>query len=165
MTYLALIGYLADSWYYFVHIYNLVRPVISVDRVVSVFLRKEDGESLAKLVDQGLKVRINISVGHVFHHVYNSSTFESPSASRKSSIMLVTSLSFIVLLIFGLIGLLVYAVRRSKYIQNKNRTPMVCNFMKHFDTFKQSCKYILTIKYPVVLDIPYTCYYPLALRK
>jgi hypothetical protein len=97
-----------------------------VEDIVSVFLRKEDGESLAQLIDAGHQVKINITVGHILHQSYNTSTHGVDEPSRgKNNVLLATSLCFIVLLIFGLIGLLVYAVRRSKYIQSKNRTSMV----------------------------------------
>ena len=94
---------------------------------MSVFIHKADGDALATLVDNNVNVTMNISVGEVL----TTLTFNENGTSNhlrlsnltavKNINLLVISLSFVVLLIIGLVCLLVYAVRRSKYLQAKNR--------------------------------------------
>ena len=109
-----------------VNIYVCV--LIVVDDVVSVFIHKADGDALATLVDNNVNVTMNISVGEVLTTLTFNENGTSSNHLRLSNLtavkninLLVISLSFVVLLIIGLVCLLVYAVRRSKYLQAKNR--------------------------------------------
>ena len=102
--------------------------LIVVDDVVSVFIHKADGDALATLVDNNVNVTMNISVGEVLTTLTFNENGTSSNHLRLSNLtavkninLLVMSLSFVVLLIIGLVCLLVYAVRRSKYLQAKNR--------------------------------------------
>ena len=95
---------------------------------MSVFIHKADGDALATLVDNNVNVTMNISVGEVLTTLTFNENGTLSNHLRLSNLtavkninLLVISLSFVVLLIIGLVCLLVYAVRRSKYLQAKNR--------------------------------------------
>jgi len=102
---------------------ELLAMSIYEEGIVGVFVKKTDGEILANLADSGLPVTMNISLGQHFSNWYNGTTVIQTSS--RSHVMLMTTLTFLVLLIIGVIGLLIYVARRSKYIRNKNRGHMV----------------------------------------
>ena len=97
----------------------------SVVDIVSVFINKSDGERLVRLVDSGLLVKANITVGKHYTSWLNQT--QPVMVRSRNHTMLITLLSFVGLLIVGLTGLLVYAVRRSHYVHKMNRPRMVSN--------------------------------------
>ena len=95
-----------------------------MDDIVSVFIHKEDGDTIAALVDNNTVVTMNISVGEVLTTLTfneNGTLASSHLPTVKNINQPIISLSFVILLIIGLVCLLVYAVKRNKYMQAKNR--------------------------------------------
>ncbi len=84
----------------------------AVDDVVAVFISKQDGERIAKLVDNGTKVMVYISVGRHQTTQYSS--------INKTSVLFV-SISFIVLMIISLAWLVFYYIQRFRYAHAKER--------------------------------------------
>lgn len=105
------------------HSEELLAMSIYEEGIVAVFVRKADGELLANLADSGLPLVLNISLGQHFSDWFNGTTVIQTSS--RNNIMLMTTLTFLLVLILGVIGLLIYVARRSKYIRNKHRTHMV----------------------------------------
>ena len=93
---------------------------ITVDDVVSIFMRKSDGDRIARLVDNGTKVMMRITVGHPVDSQF--------SGINKTSILFV-SISFIVLMIISLAWLVFYYIQRFRYAHAKERlsvSPLYC---------------------------------------
>ena len=111
--------------------------LVVVDDVVSVFIHKADGDALATLMDKNVNVTMNISVGEVLTTLtFNENGTSSNHLTAVKNInLLVISLSFVVLLIIGLVCLLVYAVKRSKYMQAKNRARDMVSDINCFGNF------------------------------
>ncbi|CAH1777298.1 unnamed protein product, partial [Owenia fusiformis] len=80
--------------------------------VVSIFIRKKEGEQIAALVDNGTKVMMSITVGR---NVINNYT-----QINKTSVLFV-SVSFIVLMIISLAWLVFYYIQRFRYAHAKER--------------------------------------------
>ena len=83
----------------------------SVDDVVSIFISRSDGEKIARLVDNGTKVMMRITVGR---------QMPGFSAINKTSVLFV-SISFIVLMIISLAWLVFYYIQRFRYAHAKER--------------------------------------------
>ena len=83
----------------------------SVDDVVSIFISRTDGERIARLVDNGTKVMMRITVGR---------QVAGFSAINKTSVLFV-SISFIVLMIISLAWLVFYYIQRFRYAHAKER--------------------------------------------
>ena len=80
-------------------------------------------------MDSGIPVVMNISLGDIMVVTYNENGTSAATQLNavKNVHLLIISLSFVALLIGGLVALLVYAVKRSRYEQAKNRArDMVC---------------------------------------
>ncbi|XP_013416608.1 RING finger protein 150 [Lingula anatina] len=84
-----------------------------VNDVVSIFIKKEDGEKLAALVDNNTRVTMNISVG--------TKEDQSPNQGVNRTSVLFVSISFIVLMIISLAWLIFYYVQRFRYAHAKER--------------------------------------------
>ena len=95
---------------------NVIRfycpPFVSVSDVVSVFISLEFGETLARLVDNGTRVTVQINVGKAHPINYNNIS--------KTSVLFV-SISFIVLMIISLAWLVFYYIQRFRYAHAKER--------------------------------------------
>ncbi|KAI0237963.1 hypothetical protein LSAT2_011421 [Lamellibrachia satsuma] len=88
-----------------------------VDGVVSVFIHKAQGEKIASLVDNGITVTMDISVGQELS-LYNNETVASGQGMRLSALGF-ASLTMVMVLTCGLGVLLVYAIRRARYLRTK----------------------------------------------
>jgi len=84
----------------------------TVDDVVSIFMTKTDGDRIARLVDNGTKVMMRISVGKPIDNQF--------TGINKTSILFV-SISFIVLMIISLAWLVFYYIQRFRYAHAKER--------------------------------------------
>ncbi len=129
--------------------------VFPVDQVPSVFIHKVDGDALALLVDSGADVRVNITEGIVLTtlRIYEDgsvSVVPGPGAALdqrnvtpvKNLQLLVVCLSFVALLTVGLVCLLVYAVKRNKYLQAKNRARNPVSLFRFSPHFSFDYSYI-----------------------
>ena len=85
---------------------------ITVDEVVSIFISKADGDRIARLVDNGTRVLMEITVGRRDIVQYSS--------INKTSVLFV-SISFIVLMIISLAWLVFYYIQRFRYAHAKER--------------------------------------------
>ena len=106
-----------------------------MDDIVSVFIHKTDGDAIAALVDKSVVVTMNISVGEILTTLTfneNDTLSSSHLLTVKNTNLLIISLTFVVLLIIGLVCLLVYAVKRSKYMQAKNRARDMVIYSNNF---------------------------------
>ena len=83
-----------------------------MDDVVSIFISKADGERIARLVDNGTRVVMEITVGR--HQIMQYSSI------NKTSVLFV-SISFIVLMIISLAWLVFYYIQRFRYAHAKER--------------------------------------------
>lgn len=95
---------------------------VSVDDVVSIFMTKSDGEKIARLVDNGTKVIMRITIGR-----------QVPGFSNinKTSVLFV-SISFIVLMIISLAWLVFYYIQRFRYAHAKERLSVRTHFINIF---------------------------------
>ena len=93
---------------------------VTVDGVVSVFIHKVQGEEIAGLVDSGVTVTMDISVGRQLS-VYNAALNETSDAGRRVRLSALgfASLSIVMVLVCVLGVLLVYAIRRARYVRTK----------------------------------------------
>lgn len=92
---------------------------VAVEEVVSVFIQKTAGQHIIQLVDSGVDVFMNISVGYITIYEERSDpnvmrTSGDGRGGTRNTPVLVVSLLIIVVLIAGLIILLIYGIRRSK---------------------------------------------------
>ena len=99
---------------------SLCQCSVPVDGVVSVFIHKAQGEELAVLVDSGVTVTMDISVGRQLS-VYNAALNETSDAGRRVRLSALgfASLSIVMVLVCALGVLLVYAIRRARYVRTK----------------------------------------------
>jgi len=79
--------------------------------LISVFISKEKGEELGRLVDNGTRIELEINVG-------NHNAFRYSNINRTS--VLFVSVSFIILMIISLAWLIFYYVQRFRYIHAKD---------------------------------------------
>ena len=99
---------------------------ITVDEVVSIFISKPDGERIARLVDNGTRVLMEITVGRRDIVQYSS--------INKTSVLFV-SISFIVLMIISLAWLVFYYIQRFRYAHAKERLSVSINYLTVFCYF------------------------------
>jgi len=86
--------------------------VFAVDDVVSVFVKKQDGDHIASLVDNGTRIVMHIVVGP---------TRPSHAGSVNRTSVLFVSISFIVLMVISLAWLVFYYIQRFRYAHTKDR--------------------------------------------
>jgi len=86
--------------------------VCSVDDVVSVFVKKQDGEHIALLVDNGTRIMMHIVLGP---------SRRPPAGSVNRTSVLFVSISFIVLMVISLAWLIFYYIQRFRYAHTKDR--------------------------------------------
>ena len=93
---------------------------------------------------------MNISLGDIMVVTYNENGTSAATQLNavKNVHLLIISLSFVALLIGGLVALLVYAVKRSRYEQAKNRArDMVCLSYFFQELSKNSVYEIMSCKW------------------
>ena len=86
---------------------------VLVDKTVAVFIKMEDGERLARLVDNSTEVTMLILVGDFI-------AVSRQTNINKTSVLFV-SISFIVLMIISLAWLVFYYIQRFRYAHAKER--------------------------------------------
>ena len=86
--------------------------MFAVDDVVSVFVKKQDGDHIASLVDNGTRIVMHIVVGP---------TRPSHAGSVNRTSVLFVSISFIVLMVISLAWLVFYYIQRFRYAHTKDR--------------------------------------------
>ncbi|XP_066939137.1 RING finger protein 150-like isoform X4 [Macrobrachium rosenbergii] len=96
--------------------------MIGGERIVVVFLAHEQGEQLARMVENGTKVYVSITRGQdVKYRVTNI---------NRTSVLFV-SVSFIILMMISLAWLIFYYIQRFRYIHAKDRLARhLCNAAK-----------------------------------
>lgn len=102
------------------------------DDVVTIFIKKKDGEEIASLVDGGLKVMMYIRVGLVKTPLSKDTQHHNAHNISKTSVLFV-SISFIVLMIISLAWLVFYYIQRFRYAHAKERLSVS---MIHCSTLK-----------------------------
>ena len=80
--------------------------------IVSVFVKKKDGEHIASLVDNGTRILMHIAIGP---------TRPSHTGSVNRTSVLFVSISFIVLMVISLAWLVFYYIQRFRYAHTKDR--------------------------------------------
>ena len=89
-----------------------------------VSIRKDYGSKLARLVDSHIHVSMNITLENL--HVYNVlGDITAIPHTHKSNTMVGISLCLVAVLLVGIIILLIYIVRRARYINARNSPHMV----------------------------------------
>ncbi|XP_044737607.1 protein goliath-like isoform X2 [Chrysoperla carnea] len=98
--------------------------LLNTERNISaVFTYKWKGEEIARLIDSGSRVRLNITVGP-------PQTLKPFPTINRTSVLFV-SISFIVLMIISLTWLVFYYVQRFRYIHAKDKlSRQLCNAAK-----------------------------------
>lgn len=104
------------------HLQKIALSSFSRERIVVVFLAHEQGEQLARMVENGTKVYVSITRGQdVKYRVTNI---------NRTSVLFV-SVSFIILMMISLAWLIFYYIQRFRYIHAKDRLARhLCNAAK-----------------------------------
>ncbi|XP_037788462.1 E3 ubiquitin-protein ligase RNF128-like isoform X3 [Penaeus monodon] len=98
------------------------RRVVGGERGVVVFLAHQQGEQLARMVENGTKVYVSITRGE-------DVKYRVTSINRTS--VLFVSVSFIILMVISLAWLIFYYIQRFRYIHAKDRLARhLCNAAK-----------------------------------
>ena len=84
--------------------------------IVSVFISREDGLAIARLVDNGTSVLMSISPGKKHPDL----VMRGPTNMNTTSILFV-SISFVVLMLISLAWLFFYYIQRFRYAHVKQR--------------------------------------------
>ncbi|XP_071522661.1 uncharacterized protein [Panulirus ornatus] len=110
------------------HLQKIALSTFSQHRGVVVFLGHEQGEELARMVENGTKVYVSITQGQdVKFRLTNINRY---FASRRTSVLFV-SVSFIILMVISLAWLVFYYIQRFRYIHAKDRLARhLCNAAK-----------------------------------
>ena len=101
--------------------------LISVEDIVTVSITQVYGLKLASLVDQEINVLMNISLGQVktynlLHDITHGSMMPH---THKNTTMVGISLCLVGVLLVGIVLLLIYIVRRARYMNARNAPRMV----------------------------------------
>ncbi|XP_071522662.1 uncharacterized protein [Panulirus ornatus] len=104
------------------HLQKIALSTFSQHRGVVVFLGHEQGEELARMVENGTKVYVSITQGQ-------DVKFRLTNINRTS--VLFVSVSFIILMVISLAWLVFYYIQRFRYIHAKDRLARhLCNAAK-----------------------------------
>ncbi|XP_063605316.1 RING finger protein 150-like [Penaeus indicus] len=104
------------------HLQKIALSSFSRERGVVVFLAHQQGEQLARMVENGTKVYVSITRG-------DDVKYRVTSINRTS--VLFVSVSFIILMVISLAWLIFYYIQRFRYIHAKDRLARhLCNAAK-----------------------------------
>ncbi|XP_037788464.1 RING finger protein 150-like isoform X5 [Penaeus monodon] len=104
------------------HLQKIALSSFSRERGVVVFLAHQQGEQLARMVENGTKVYVSITRGE-------DVKYRVTSINRTS--VLFVSVSFIILMVISLAWLIFYYIQRFRYIHAKDRLARhLCNAAK-----------------------------------
>ena len=92
----------------------MIFPLFSVANVVAVFIRKNDGERIAELADQGLQVKLQMHVVPHYNITYSGSSHVTPN---QPAVLILSILVSGTMVVFPL--LLANCEKFSRYWLNK----------------------------------------------
>lgn len=95
---------------------------IPVNHVVTLFIMKNDGDIMAKLIDNGLAVKASITVAKIFT---NAARYSGDDPDDKSNFMLILSLTLVGIFFLMILIVCIYVFNRSKFLRNKNSPQQV----------------------------------------